>query len=136
MTDAIAAPGPGTPTPRAHDLNRLDVYVAALEFQRLATRLLGHRRLGALRDQLDRASVSIVLNIAEGAGRFAPADKARHYVIARGSALECRAIVDLLEARGVGSACDMRNATGLLERITAMLTRLSSRMHERARLVD
>jgi four helix bundle protein len=135
MEQAIVGSGP-TPTPlRAHDLNRLDVYVAALEFHRVAARFLAHRRLGALRDQLDRASVSIVLNIAEGAGRFAPADKARHYVIARGSALECRAILDLLGARGTGSASDLRDAAGLLERITAMLTRLSSRMHERARLV-
>jgi len=40
----------------------------------------------ALRDQLDRVSVSIVLNIAEGAGRFSPPDKGRFYSIARGSA--------------------------------------------------
>jgi hypothetical protein len=60
----------------------------------------------------------------------------RHYVIARGSALECRAILDLLGASGTGCASDLRDAAGLLDRITAMLTRLSSRMHQRARLVD
>lgn len=134
MPQPIVGP---TPTPlRPHDLGLLDVYVVALEFQSIARRILTGRRLGALRDQLDRASVSIVLNIAEGAGRFAPADKARHYVIARGSALECRAILDLLEARAFGSAPVMRQATGLLDRIVAMLTRLARSMQEKARHVD
>ena len=32
--------------------------------------------------------LSIVQNIAEGAGRVGRADKARHYAIARGSAME------------------------------------------------
>jgi four helix bundle protein len=51
-----------------------------------------------LRDQLDWASVSI-LNVAEGAGRFSPADKGRFFVMARGSATESAAILDLLLAR-------------------------------------
>jgi four helix bundle protein len=55
--------------------------------------------LAALRDQLDRARISIVLNIAEGAGRFSAPDKARFYAIARGSATEWGAVLDLLLAR-------------------------------------
>jgi hypothetical protein len=52
------------------DCERLDAYRVAVEFQLLAASIGSGRRLGALRDQLDRASVSVVLNIAEGSGRF------------------------------------------------------------------
>jgi hypothetical protein len=51
---------------------RLDVYRVAVEFQKAAVRISWNRRVGVtLRDQVDRASVSIVLCIAEGAGRGA-----------------------------------------------------------------
>jgi len=49
-----------------------------------------------LRDQLERASLGIVLNIAEGAGRRSAADKRRFYEMARGSATETAAITDVL----------------------------------------
>lgn len=49
-----------------------------------------------LRDQLRRASSSISLNIAEGCGRFEEKDRKRFFAIARGSAMECAAISDLL----------------------------------------
>jgi four helix bundle protein len=76
----------------------MDVYRRALEFVRMAAsirqRLLpGH---GALADQLDRAAVSIALNIAEGAGEFARKEKARFYRIARRSATECAAVLDVV----------------------------------------
>jgi hypothetical protein len=67
----------GMPAVVPADCERLDVYRVAVEFQLLAASVGSGRRLGALRDQLDRASVSIVLNIAEGSGRFTPADKAQ-----------------------------------------------------------
>ena len=59
------------------DAERLDAYVAALAFQTLAQRLAG-KLTGAFRDQLERASLSILLNLAEGVGRTQPADKARY----------------------------------------------------------
>ena len=114
------------------DCERLDVYRVAVEFQFLAGSICSARGLGALRDQLDRASVSIVLNIAEGSGRFAPADKAHFYVIARGSALECLAALSLVAARTPMSPSVYRRSRSLLMRVIAMLTRLSSAMQERA----
>ena len=48
-----------------------------------------------LSDQLHRAAVSIPLNIAEGAGEFSQGEKARFYRIARRSATECAAILDV-----------------------------------------
>jgi four helix bundle protein len=98
-----------------------------VEFQVLAARIASGRSLGALRDQLDRASVSIVLNVAEGAGRRTLADKARFFTIARGSATECAAILDLLLARGLVAPADHRHGRALLIRVIQMLTRLIER---------
>jgi four helix bundle protein len=114
------------------DCERLDAYCVAVEFQLLASSIGAGRRLGALRDQLDRASLSIVLNIAEGSGRFAPADKAHFYLIARGSAMECLAAVSLLQARSLVSPEVYRRSRSLLTRIVAMLTRLATAMQVRA----
>jgi four helix bundle protein len=110
------------------DAEKLDCYRLAVQFQALAGRLLPKRGVSSLRDQLDRASISIVLNIAEGAGRFSPADKARFYAIARGSATECAAIVDIVIGRGLATAPACQQARSLLVRIVQMLTRLNARM--------
>ena len=56
-------------------------------------------RLGDVRDQLDRASTSIPLNIAEGNGKYALKDRCRYFDIARSSALECAAGLDVLVAK-------------------------------------
>jgi len=47
-------------------------------------------------DQLQRASMSISLNIAEGAGRFHANDKRNFYIMARGSVYECVACFQIL----------------------------------------
>src|SRR6202451_1108165 len=54
----------------------------------------------AVRDQLDRASTSVVLNLAEGNGKFTLPDRCRFFDIARGSALECAAALDVLASKG------------------------------------
>lgn len=53
---------------------------------------------GYLVDQLKRAMASIPLNIAEGAGRSGTRDRARFFAIARGSAMEVSAIIDIAQA--------------------------------------
>jgi len=138
MSDSVFAAGacPAEPTLTSTasapllDAERLEVYRVALEFQVLAARLVPRKGPSVLRDQLDRASVSIVLNVAEGAGRFSGPDKARFYAMARGSAAECAAVVDLLFARGLVTAALQRRARGLLVRIVQMLTKLTARVSE------
>lgn len=66
------------------DHERLDVYRTALDFHALAVTLLPRR-----------ASLSIVLTIAEGVGPTAGPDKRRFYAMARGSATECAALLDV-----------------------------------------
>jgi four helix bundle protein len=109
----------------ALDPERLDVYRLALDFHGLASacRLRGQ---AALRSQLDRASMSIVLNTAEGAGRRLPGDKARFYAIARGSAMESAAAFDIIRLRGLAPLADCRSARTLLVRIVQMLSKLES----------
>ena len=129
MAQTIPNPGPAGARPAPHlDCERLDCYRVAVEFQILAARLIAARRVGAtLRDQLDRASVSIVLCIAEGAGRRFARDKANFFTIARGSVTESAAVFDLLLARGLMSPADHRHGRGLLVHIVQMLTRLTAR---------
>jgi hypothetical protein len=67
---------------------RLDVYRIALEFRQSLGILDTVRNISSQRDQIFRASDSIVLNIAEGAGRYARADKRRHYSYALGRAMK------------------------------------------------
>src|SRR5438105_11076706 len=75
----------------------LEVYRVAREA--LATHLgvRGHFRglPGEIGPQLERALVSVVANIAEGAGRESRADQRRHFAIARGSAQEAAAVLSI-----------------------------------------
>jgi four helix bundle protein len=95
----------------------------ALEFQSVAS-VLALRTDAVVRDQLRRASLSCVLNIAEGAGRRSRAQKRHFYSIARGSAMECAAIIDVLRVRAAMEATESRPARALLVRIVQMLTKL------------
>ena len=110
------------------DHERFDVYRVALEFRTLTPRLLPRRGYSALRDQLGRASASVLLNIAEGCGRTSRAEKASFYAIARGSAMECAAVLDVLLAGGLIARATHRHARGLLIRVAQMLTKLILRM--------
>jgi four helix bundle protein len=103
---------------------RLDVYRVALEFRQSLGILDSVRNISALRDQIFRASDSIVLNIAEGAGRYARADKRRHYSYALGSASECGAALALLHACGALRAEAYAIRRAMIIRVIQMLSRL------------
>src|SRR5688572_12390288 len=85
----------------ALDHERLEVYQAALEFFDLIDEIVEQlpRGRGHLADQLSRAGLSIVNNIAEGAGKYSHADKRRYYLSANGSTTECAAMLDVCARR-------------------------------------
>jgi four helix bundle protein len=116
----------GAPAPLAApvlDAERLDVFHVAVEFHRLVPDLTG-RAGRSLRDQLERASASIALNLCEGVARRAPLEKAHFVAISRGSAAESAAVVHLLRARGLVEERVASRARALLVRTIGMLTRL------------
>ena len=106
------------------DHERLDVYQRALEFHSLVLALLPPRGFRNLRDQLERASLSVVLCIAEGAGRTSRQDKRRFYEMARGSATESAAVLDVLRVRRLLEPDSDRTAHALAVRLVQMLSRL------------
>ena len=110
------------------DHERLDVYRVSLEFVILITKFLESNRHieRRFRDQLGRASLSIPLNIAEGNGKRSRRDRRRFLEIARGSAMESAAILDLLSATQTISPEEFTNAKRLLIRVVSMLTRMTS----------
>jgi four helix bundle protein len=104
---------------------RLDVYRCAVSWLAKAMVLAeragpGH---GGIADQLKRAALSITLNIAEGTGRFEK-DERRFYTSARGSALECAAVLDALEALKLVDPENLGEPRELLVRIVSMLTKM------------
>lgn len=105
---------------------RLDVYQCAVRFLALSARMQADLPKGnaGLADQLRRAALSVPLNIAEAAGRRTERDSARHYAIARGSAMECAAIIDALHVLGLANDVEHAQAAELLERVVAMTTKL------------
>jgi four helix bundle protein len=125
---AAGVPAQGSGPEPQFEYERFDVYRVALEFQGLVPRLLPRRGYAHLRDQLDRASASVLLNIAEGCGRSSRPDKAHFYRIARGSAMECAAVLDLLLSRGLIAVALHRHGRGLQLRVTQMLSKLVRRM--------
>lgn len=104
------------------DHEKLDVYRAAIAFCGWVGEFLGQISVkAAAKDQLDRASTSIPLNTAEGNGKFSAVDRARFLEIARGSALECAACLDVLAVRKLVDAEQTLDAKESLVRIVNML---------------
>jgi four helix bundle protein len=82
------------------DHEKLNVYQESIRFVAWTDDLLESiPKSIAAHNQLDRASTSVPLNIAEGNGKFTPADRCKFFDIARGSALECAACLDVLIAK-------------------------------------
>lgn len=79
-------------------------------------------------DQLERSTVSIVLNIAEGAGEFAKREKARFYRIARRSATESAAALDVVGRLELAPMSNLEAAKAKLEEIVSMLIQLAKRL--------
>ena len=77
------------------DHENLDAYKLALEVAKSCSALRIPAGRSHLRDQLQRAADSVVLNIAEGRARGGDAGR-NHFRIAAGSAAETCAALDLI----------------------------------------
>jgi four helix bundle protein len=83
------------------DFQNLEVYKKSKKVYSSVTDLLNEIKPGRIiTDQLSRASLSVVLNIAEGSGKFSKPDRRNFFVIARGSVFECVALLDVLREKG------------------------------------
>ena len=117
------------------DHEKLKVYQAAIRFVAWSTELLVQiPSKAAVKDQLDRASTSVPLNIAEGNGKFAIKDRCRFLDFARGSALECAACLDVFVAKKLLAENTIQPGKNQLLEIVSMLmgliTSLNTRVHE------
>jgi len=116
------------------DHEKLDVYQNAIGFVSWVEELLKViPKSLAVYNQLDRASTSIPLNIAEGNGKYTAPDRCRFFDIARGSALECAACLDVLVAKKRIDSAD--TGKSMLVGIVSMLVGLirstsANRVHE------
>lgn len=105
------------------DFENLEVYKKAKAFNSIVCRaLIAAGSLDSVtKNQLRRASLSIVLNIAEGTSRFSKPDRKNFCVIARGSVFECVAVFDILKDDGLLSQEEFTRLYLLAEEISKML---------------
>ena len=114
--------------PPLFDHEKLRAYQEALRFaawvgpiiEKLPAKL-------AAKDQLDRASTSIVLNIAEGNGKRSHPDRCRYLDMARGSALESAACLDVLVARRMLAAEEIFEGKAILHGVVSLVAGLIAR---------
>jgi four helix bundle protein len=120
---------------RLFDHERLKVYQESLRFAAWAGPLIDELpgKLAA-KDQLDRASTSIVLNLAEGNGKRSYPERCRYFDIARGSGVECAACLDVLVARSkIAPDVAEQGKVILLEVVSmtaGLIARFSDGVHE------
>jgi four helix bundle protein len=110
------------------DYEKLDVYQVSIQFLALTIKIIDKIPKGnaTIIDQLKRASLSVPLNIAEGTGKNSSADKQRFYAIARGSAMECGAVLDVCKILKIIDPLEYDQGKKLLIRIVGMLTKMTN----------
>jgi four helix bundle protein len=113
---------------------RMDVYRRARVVAGVADELAGG--LPSFRwpagNQLVKAALSVMLNIAEGAGEYMPAEKARFYRMARRSAFEAAAVFHYMGDIGAIAEDAMKSVICELERIAAALTSMIHAINRRS----
>lgn len=118
------------------DHEKLKVYQEALRFYAWSEPILDRLPKSAdVRDPLDHARTSVVLNIPEGNGKFTPPDRCRFFDTSRGSALESAGCLDLIFIKKTISQQEMEEGKTILQSIVSMLSGLirsnsPSRLHE------
>jgi four helix bundle protein len=118
---------------RQFDHEKLDVYQTELAFLEWVTELLLEVRKARgdfhreVCDQLDRSSLSALLNTAEGNGKRQGKQRAKFFDDARGSAVECAGCLDALVAKKLTRQERVVDGKTMLLRIVGMLTKLVDR---------
>lgn len=114
---------------------KLIVYNRSLDFVEFVEKILSRMkdRLNVY-DQIDKSSTSIPLNIAEGTGKFSVKDKNKYFDIARGSATESAACLDVMFGRKRITEEERNEGKEILYDIVSMLIGLvrsnSDRVYE------
>jgi four helix bundle protein len=117
------------------DHERLNVYKKALDFIQYTNAILSRIQFKSeIKEQLDRSSISILLNIAEGNGKFSGKDRCRYFDISMGLTLESAACLDILYVKKVINEEERYRGKEILNDIVAMLIGLiksnSDRVYE------
>lgn len=111
---------------RLFDHEDLEVYQAALELLGWLEPMWDVLACSAdLRTKIDKSTTSIVLNIAEGNGRFTGKEQVSFYATAYRATIQSASLMDLATAGVVADAATVDAGRELLRRIAAMLTALS-----------
>ena len=108
------------------DYEKLDVYRCAIEHLAFVFRAIPAvpRGYASLVDQWRRAAISVALNIAEAVGKTSKLERSNRFAIARGEAMECGAITDVVQLLGVIPEPELAEAKRLLVRIVGMLSKM------------
>lgn len=100
--------------------------------KRISVTLEKHTNLPSFyANQLLRASLSIIANVAEGSGRSTNKDKCHFYIMAKGSTYETVAIVDTLYDLGTFTSEERNQIYNLSEEIVKMLTGLTKSLYSK-----
>lgn len=105
------------------DFEKLDVYGKSKTYNKQVFEFLTHNKFidRVIKDQLRRASLSIMLNIAEGSVRLSKADRRNFFVIVRGSTFECAAVFDFLDETELINSDFHLDLNAKLEELSKML---------------
>ena len=105
---------------------KLEVYQKSVDFAERIINLTDEFPKGYyfLTDQLNRASLSIATNIAEGNGRFTKKDRRNFFIIARGSIQECVPLLEITRRKKLISDVKIKEMFDQLEVISKMLSGL------------
>ena len=111
----------------------LEVYKKAYRANQTIYRFLkGNKNIpGYAKDQLGRASLSIMLNIAEGSAKFSNRDRRSFYVTARGSAFECAALTTFLNDENEIAADVFEEVSKSYEDLSRMLFTMIKNLEEK-----
>jgi four helix bundle protein len=113
------------------DFKKLKVYKKAKTFYHDANELVGQKKFnGTAKDQLTRASFSVILNIAEGSGGFGKPDRRNFFAISRGSIFECVAILDVMHDESLISEEEFNNLEKQADELSRMLYAMIKNLSE------